>query len=95
MLQPWWRIVLLKRSRGEHYLVTATCSLATLQGTYLFAYDGIVIEDNGMHTLAGVGGQEVYNGAGTMTGVYSIRATKNPDGLSALWRSPGWRSCCS
>jgi hypothetical protein len=31
MLQPWWRIVLLKRSRGEHYLVTTTCSLATLQ----------------------------------------------------------------
>jgi hypothetical protein len=46
------------------------CSLATLQGTYIFAYDGIQLKD-GKQIRFALAGQETYNGDGTMTGVYS------------------------
>jgi hypothetical protein len=47
------------------------CSLATLQGTYIFAAEGFNIE-NGTPSPIAYAGQEVYNGDGTMTGVYSV-----------------------
>jgi hypothetical protein len=43
----------------------AECSLATLHGTYLFAYDGVRIEGNSRDTFA-VAGFEVYDGRGNM-----------------------------
>jgi hypothetical protein len=46
------------------------CSLATLRGTYIFAYEGFNIE-NGTPIPVAFAGQEVYDGDGTMTGVYS------------------------
>lgn len=46
------------------------CSLATLQGTYIFAYDGIQLKDGKQIPFAQAG-QETYNGDGTMTGVFS------------------------
>jgi hypothetical protein len=46
------------------------CSLTTLQGTYIFGYEGFNIE-NGAQIPVAYAGQEVYYGDGTMTGVYS------------------------
>ena len=47
-----------------------TCSLATLLGTYIYAYEGFNIA-NGKQLPVAFAGQEVYYGDGTMTGVYS------------------------
>src|SRR5688572_14261958 len=47
------------------------CSLATLQGVYIYAYNGFAIE-NGKQSPAAFAGQEVYYGDGTMSGVYSV-----------------------
>ena len=48
----------------------ATCSEATLHGTYLFAYDGIEIKEND-HAPFAVAGYEVYDGNGEVNGVAS------------------------
>ena len=48
----------------------AKCSEATLDGTYLFAYDGFVIKDNEKVPFAS-SGYEVYDGNGHVKGVYS------------------------
>jgi len=52
---------------------TATCSVATLRGTYLFAYDGLEITDTDQRPFA-FAGYEVYDGKGNVTGIssYSI-----------------------
>jgi hypothetical protein len=49
----------------------AKCSKATLEGRYLFAYDGF--EGNKQVPLA-VAGQQVFNGDGTQHGVASFNA---------------------
>jgi hypothetical protein len=50
----------------------ATCSEATLRGTYLFAYDGIEIkEGHHAHAPFAVAGYEVYDGNGEVNGVVS------------------------
>jgi hypothetical protein len=59
---PWGRA-----PRAEDVL---GCSLATLRGTYIYAYEGFNIE-NGTQIPVAYAGQEVYYGDGTMTGVYS------------------------
>jgi hypothetical protein len=48
----------------------ATCSQATLHGTYLFAYDGVQIKgkDKGPFATAGY---QVHDGNGKVNGVYS------------------------
>ena len=46
----------------------AKCSEATLEGTYLFAYDGFVIRDNEKVPFAS-SGYEVYDGNGHTKGV--------------------------
>lgn len=46
------------------------CSLATLNGTYIYSYDGVSITDEGQTPYA-YAGQENYNGDGTMTGTFS------------------------
>jgi hypothetical protein len=48
----------------------AKCSEATLQGTYLFAVDGFIIEGNDQVPFAAAG-YEVYNGNGKVRGVQS------------------------
>ena len=53
----------------------AKCSEATLQGTYLFAYDGFVIKDNEKVPFA-LAGYEVFDGNGHVKGV----ATTNVNG---------------
>jgi hypothetical protein len=48
----------------------ATCSEATLSGTYLFAYDGVEITENDHgHAKFAVAGYEVYDGNGEVNGV--------------------------
>ncbi len=49
---------------------TAKCSEATLDGTYLFAEDGVIIEGNDQVPFA-LAGYEVYNGNGKVRGVQS------------------------
>ncbi len=49
----------------------ATCSLATLRGTYLFAYDGVQIQGNDQVPYAEAG-YEVYDGNGTVNIVVSV-----------------------
>jgi hypothetical protein len=48
----------------------ATCSEATLHGTYLFAYDGVEIKED-HHTPFAVAGYEVYDGKGKVKAVSS------------------------
>jgi hypothetical protein len=48
----------------------ATCSEATLHGTYLFAYDGVEITENDHgHAKFATAGYEVYDGNGEVNGV--------------------------
>ena len=50
----------------------ATCSEATLHGTYLFAYDGVEIKENNHdHAPFAVAGYEVYDGKGKVKAVSS------------------------
>jgi hypothetical protein len=46
----------------------ATCSEATLRGTYLFAYQGVEIKDND-HVPFATAGYEVYDGKGNVSGI--------------------------
>jgi hypothetical protein len=48
----------------------AKCSEATLDGTYLFAQDGVILTDNDQVPFA-FAGYEVYNGNGKVRGVQS------------------------
>jgi hypothetical protein len=48
----------------------AKCSEATLDGTYLFAEDGVILTDNEKVPFA-LAGYEVYNGNGKVRGVQS------------------------
>jgi N-acetylmuramic acid 6-phosphate (MurNAc-6-P) etherase len=56
----------------------AKCSKATLDGTYLFAHDGVVTEgpDKGPFAIAGM---EKYDGNGKVTGVVSANFNGNVD----------------
>ena len=47
------------------------CSNATLKGTYLFAYDGWQIDADKVRKPFAFSGMEIYNGDGTMRGIYS------------------------
>ena len=48
----------------------AKCSEATLDGTYLFAEDGVLLTDNDQVPFA-LAGYQVYNGKGKVKGVQS------------------------
>jgi hypothetical protein len=47
------------------------CSNATLKGTYLFAQSGWQIDADNVRKPVAVSGLEIYNGDGTMRGIYS------------------------
>jgi hypothetical protein len=47
------------------------CSVATLRGTYAYSYDGFIIGAGGEQQPFAFSGIESYDGAGTMTGIYS------------------------
>jgi hypothetical protein len=47
------------------------CSNATLKGTYLFAQSGWQIDADKVRKSFAVSGMEIYNGDGTMRGIYS------------------------
>ncbi len=46
------------------------CSVETLSGSYIYAYDGFSVNENGQTPYA-YAGQEVYNGDGSMSGTFS------------------------
>src|SRR5918999_2930715 len=51
----------------------ATCSEATLHGTYLFAYEGVEIKENNHdHAPFAVAGYEVFAGKGNVNSVFSL-----------------------
>jgi hypothetical protein len=56
----------------------AECSLATLDGTYLFAYEGVRIKGNSRDSFA-VAGFEVYDGRGNMRIVTTSSSNKKID----------------
>ena len=47
------------------------CSNATLKGTYLFAQSGWQIDADGVRKPFAFSGLEIYNGDGTVRGIYS------------------------
>lgn len=47
------------------------CSEATLRGTYIYSYDGFTVGEGGEQQPFAYSGIESYDGAGTMTGVFS------------------------
>ena len=55
---------------GDENASRAKCSEATLDGTYLFAFDGVAIKGNEQTPFA-TAGYEVYDGNGKVTGVQS------------------------
>jgi hypothetical protein len=59
-----------KNEKAAGFLGEAKCSEATLDGTYLFAVDGVILRGNDQVPFA-VAGYEVYNGNGKVKGVQS------------------------
>src|SRR4051794_18949835 len=49
----------------------ATCSEATLRGTYLFAHEGFTVSGQDQGPLA-IAGQDVYDGHGNQRGVITV-----------------------
>jgi hypothetical protein len=49
----------------------AKCSEATLDGRYLFSFDGFELKDNGKDVPFAQAGYEVYDGNGHVKGVFS------------------------
>src|SRR5215216_4150099 len=56
----------------------AKCSKATLDGTYLFAHDGVDISGNDQAPFA-IAGMETYDGNGKVKGVYTVNSNGNVD----------------
>ena len=63
--------VYAKEDENEDKNVGAKCSEATLEGRYLFAYDGFEIKGNDNVPFA-VAGYQVFDGNGTQRGVSSF-----------------------
>jgi hypothetical protein len=57
-------------AEGADSATGAKCSLATLRGMYLFAYDGVRVSGGNQVPLAGAG-YEVYDGRGRVSAVFS------------------------
>jgi hypothetical protein len=52
-------------------LAAEECSVATLKGTYLFAYEGFAIEGNNRAPFA-TAGLEMYDGQGNVHAIYTV-----------------------
>jgi hypothetical protein len=61
-----------------HENAVAKCSKATLDGTYLFAHDGVDISGNDQAPFA-IAGMETYDGNGKVKGVFSANSNGNVD----------------
>ena len=57
------------RSTGDDG--TVSCSTASLRGTYLFAFDGHLIQGDS-HQPVAVAGQEYFDGEGHVRGIFSL-----------------------
>ena len=71
-------LALAGAGRGQAADDAAACALATLQGTYLFAFDGVRIDGDERHPFA-VAGYEVYDGQGGMRAVVTSSDGGTPD----------------
>jgi hypothetical protein len=56
---------------GSADKAVAPCSVTTLRGTYLFAFDGVQVTGQDHRPFAAAG-YEVYHGTGTVDGVFSV-----------------------
>jgi hypothetical protein len=86
----------------------ATCSEATLRGTYLFAHEGFTVSGTGRGPFA-IAGQDVFDGHGNQRGVITVSAngkitrfihdagkyTVNPDCIGSIHFSGGRPAICS
>ena len=61
---------------GDENAAVAKCSKATLDGTYLFAHDGVDISGTDQAPFA-IAGMEKYDGNGKVKGVYSANSNGN------------------
>ncbi len=59
------------KDAGNNKGAGAKCSEATLDGRYLFAFDGFELKDNGKGVPFAQAGYEVYDGNGHVKGVFS------------------------
>ena len=61
---------------GDENASRAKCSKATLDGTYLFAHDGVVTKEPNKGPFA-VAGYDVFDGNGNIEGVFSANFSRN------------------
>ena len=61
----------LQLGHPQSAMAQPECSEATLRGTYIYAYDGFIVCEGGEQQPFAYSGIESYDGAGTMTGIFS------------------------
>ena len=61
----------LQLGHPQSAMAQPECSEATLRGTYIYAYDGFIVGEGGEQQPFAYSGIESYDGAGTMTGIFS------------------------
>ena len=61
-----------KDENAKHEDAGAQCSEATLNGRYLFAYDGVELQEGKDQVPIAVAGQQVFDGNGKQHGVSSV-----------------------
>ena len=61
----------LQLGHPQSAMAQPECSVATLRGTYIYSYDGFIIGEGGEQQPFAFSGIESYDGAGTMTGIFS------------------------
>ena len=73
----------LQLGHPQSAMAQPECSEATLRGTYIYSFDGFTIGEGGEQQPFAFSGIESYDGAGTMTGIFSggINGVINEDVL--------------
>ena len=61
----------LQLGHPQSAMAQPECSEATLRGTYIFSFDGFTVGQGGEQQPFAFSGIESYDGAGTMTGIFS------------------------
>jgi hypothetical protein len=62
----------LQLGHPQSAMAQPECSEATLRGTYIYSYDGFTVGKGGEQRPFAFSGIESYDGAGTMTGIFSV-----------------------
>jgi hypothetical protein len=61
----------LQLGHPQSAMAQPECSEATLRGTYIYSFDGFIVGEGGEQQPFASSGIESYDGAGTMTGIFS------------------------